>query len=191
MKKKKVFELIDNAHKTDPQFETVDNIDIPKELAYSDRMLDWLMKFEPNASELQQIAIKCQHLYRWKIARSEYPLGKKGYYQWRIALYDFQANKAAEILEECNYSAKEITVVKQMVSKKDLKNSADTQLLEDIACLVFIEFYLSDFAQDYTEEKLIKIIQRTWNKMSEKAHDFAVKIELSEKVQSVLQKALA
>jgi hypothetical protein len=191
MRKEKAFTLIQTAHKNDPNKEIVDGIKVPKELAYSDRMLKWLLKFNPEATELQQLAATCQHLYRWEIERQSYPMGKKGYHQWRISLYDYQANKAAEIMESCEYTSEEIEEVKGMVAKKELKNNSNTQLIEDIACLVFIEHYLEDFSVDYSDEKLIKIIQRTWNKMSDKAHEFAVKIEVSAKVRAVLQEALA
>ena len=49
-----------------------------------------------------------------------------------------------------------------MISKKDLRKSENSQLIEDVACLVFLEHYIEDFAssKDYTEEKWIKIIQK-------------------------------
>ncbi|MFT6716273.1 MAG: hypothetical protein ACJA0Q_000908 [Saprospiraceae bacterium] len=191
MKKNKIFQLIDDVHRTDPNKEIVNGKEGSKELFYSDRMSEWLIKFHPEADELQEIGAKCQHLNRWGIVRDSYSRDKKGYYQWRIALYEYQANKAAELMEQCDYSPREIELVKEMVAKNDLKNNANSQLLEDIACLVFIEYYLEDFATDYEEEKLIKIIQRTWNKMSEKAHEFALKIEHSKDVSTVLNKALS
>jgi hypothetical protein len=190
MRKITAFQLIDAAHSKDPQIEKIDQKEIPKELLYSNRMINWLLKFEPQANELQQIAAKCQHLYRWKVARSEYPLGKKGYHQWRIFLYSYQANKAAEIMEQCGYSAEEIDSVKEMVSKKSFKDNEDSQTLEDVTCLVFIAFYLEGFATKHQDDKLIKIIQRTWKKMSPKARDFALEMEHSKNVLALIKSAL-
>jgi len=190
MRKIKAFQLIDNAHSNDPQIEKIDQQEIPKELLYSNRMSTWLLKFEPQANEIQEIAAKCQHLYRWEIARSDYPLGKKGYHRWRIFLYDYQANKAADIMEQCDYSSEEIDSVKQMVAKKSLKDSADSQLLEDVTCLVFIDYYLEEFSTKHDDQKLIKIILRTWKKMSPKAHQFALEMSHSTKVLTLIKSAL-
>lgn len=187
----KIFELIDQAHAQDPEIITVDGEDFPKELLYSNRMTECLLKFHPQADNLQIIGAKCQHLFRWEIPRKSYPMNKKGYYQWRIFLYDYQAKKAAELMEQCNYSEEEINQVKLMVSKSDLKNNSSAQLLEDVACLVFVSYYLAEFADGYDEEKMIAIIKRTWNKMSEKAHSFALALEHSPSTLNLLKKALS
>lgn len=187
----KVIQLIDQAHAEDPSIELVNGESISKELLYSTRMSDCLLEFFPSASELQQIGAKCQHLKRWEVPRDTYPMGKKGYYQWRTYLYDYQAEKAAEIMNECGYSKEAVEEVKAMVAKKQVKTNSSSQLLEDVACLIFIQFYLKDFAVDYEEEKLIKIIQRTWNKMSEQAQQFALKLSLKDDVGQIIGKALA
>jgi 5-methylthioribose kinase len=76
------------------------------------------------------------------------------------------------------------------VQKKQLKRDPETQLLEDVICLVFLEFYFDPFAEKYSEEKLIDIVQKTWRKMSERAHSEALKLSFSKPALALLSKAL-
>ena len=48
--------------------------------------------------------------------------------------------------------------------------------MEDVICLVFMEYYLDPFVQKHDREKLKNIILKTWNKMSDKGHKEALKI---------------
>lgn len=80
-----------------------------------------------------------------------------------------------------------------MIAKKDLRNDANSQLIEDVACLVFLNYHIQPFAssKDYTEDKWIKIIQKTWVKMSDKAHKFALEINYDAAILDLIKKALA
>jgi len=85
--------------------------------------------------------------------------------------------------------------VKKAVSKRGIKVNPDSQLLEDVANLVFIEHYLLGFARskpDYDEEKWLVIIRRTWGKMSKGAQAFALsgKIGLPESLVPLITKAI-
>jgi len=76
-----------------------------------------------------------------------------------------------------------------------LKVNADTQLLEDVIDLVFIEHYMLAFAQkhpEYDEEKWLDIIRKTWKKMSERGQQFALScaIKLPEPLVPLIQKAI-
>ena len=185
--------IINEIHSLDPTHVEYNGDKMPAELLYANYCTEWLYKLKPEASELEELAANCQHFKRWEIPRNSYPLGKKGYYQWRIFLYDFQANEAAKVLKEVGYSSNDIEVVKQMIAKKDVKNNKQAQLIEDVACLVFLEYYMQPFAEtkkDYSEEKWLKIIRMTWGKMSEKAHGFALKINYSPEIFQLINKAL-
>ena len=86
--------------------------------------------------------------------------------------------------------------VKQAVAKKAIKRNPDTQLLEDVTDLVFIEHYMLEFAgkhPEYSEEKWLDIIRKTWDKMSDQAHEFALSggIKLPEPLVPLIQKAVA
>jgi hypothetical protein len=62
--------------------------------------------------------------------------------------------------------------------------------LEDVICLVFLEYYLEEFAAKHDEEKLIDIIRKTWNKMSPAGHEAALRLPLSEAMLQLVTKAL-
>jgi len=192
----KAVSLIDAANAEDPNIENADGKEWPKELLYSYRMADVLQRYTPNADEAQQLAIRAQHIQRWKSPRSAYPMDRQGYLQWRTHLYKFHAETAAELLKLAGVGDEVIERVKQAVGKRALKVNPDTQLLEDVAALVFIEYYMLEFAAkhpEYDEAKWIDIIQKTWKKMSSRAQQFALSgsIQLPEPLLPLIQKALA
>ena len=170
---------IDAENAQDPNIEIHESISFPKELLYSNRMYAKLMDFYPNASEAVQIAAKAQHICRWKIARESYPMDRVGYLKWREDLKKFHAKTTAAILEKAGYNADFIARVSFLIEKKLLKKDEETQLLEDVICLVFLEYYLEPFVEKHDTEKLKNIILKTWNKMSEKGHQAALKINYS------------
>jgi hypothetical protein len=188
--------LIDAANAEDPNIELADGKEWPKELLYSQRMSDILQRYTPEADEAQRLAIHAQHIQRWKSPRSDYPMDRNGYLQWRTHLYKFHAETAAALMAQAGCSAEDIERVKQAVGKRALKVNRDTQLLEDVAGLTFIEHYMLEFAgkhPEYDEAKWIDIIRKTWKKMSERAHQFALSggIRLPEPLLPLIQKALA
>lgn len=181
---------IDAENAQDPNIEIHESISFPKELLYSNRMFEKLMDFYPSASEEVQIACKAQHICRWKIARDTYPMDRVGYLKWREDLKKFHAKTTAEILEKAGYETSFIERVSFLIEKKLLKKDAETQLLEDVICLVFMEFYLDPFVQKHETEKLKNIILKTWNKMSENGQQAALKINYSENNLNLIKEAL-
>lgn len=183
-------QLFDEANSKDPNQETFEGKSYPKELLYAERMTQVLRGFEPNATEAVQLAARCQHICRWESARNSYEMNRTGYLLWRQDLKKFHAQKATEILEKVGYEKETIKRVAFLVQKKQLKRDPETQLLEDVICLVFLEFYFDPFAEKYSEEKLIDIVQKTWRKMSERAHSEALKLPFSKPALALLSKAL-
>ncbi len=188
--------LIDRANSDDPNQEVAEGKTWPKELLYSQRMSDMLSRYKPDTDEIMKLAIRAQHIQRWKSPRNAYPMDKKGYHQWRINLYKFHADTACELLKEAGYTTAEIERVRLAVSKKSLKTNMDTQLVEDVAALVFIEHYMQAFVEkhpEYNEEKWLSIIRITWKKMSKNGQDFALSgaIQLPEPSIPLIQKAIA
>ena len=189
-------ELINSANSKDPNHETCDGKDWPKELLYSHRMLEMINRYAPDADEAQMLSVQAQHIERWKSPRSDYPMNRKGYYLWRTNLYSFHAETAATLLQQAGYDSDFIERVKLAIGKKSLKSNKDTQMLEDVTALVFIEHYMLAFAEkhpEYSEEKWIDIIRKTWRKMTDRAHQFALggDIKLPEPLVPVIQKALS
>ncbi len=182
--------LIDSAHAADPK-RSADGR--PAELVYADRMEAWIARLVPDAAPLLRLAARCQHLERWSVPRDSFPLDKPGYHAWRKSLYVKQAERARELLVQAGVSAAEAAEVATWVSKTGLKTNAGTQALEDAACLVFLENEIADFAAqhaDYTEEKFVGILQRTWKKMSAPAQQFALGLALPPAVATLVRAAV-
>lgn len=174
----------------DPSHEVFEGQEYPKELLYAKRMTAWQEKLAPEASPIVKLAARAQHIRRWEIPRSNYPMDRKGYRQWRTNLGKFHAKKADEIMRGVGYDEEIIERVQALLRKENLKLDPDAQLLEDIICLVFLESYFADFSKQHDEEKLINIIRRTWKKMSSRGHQAALELELPSKLASIIEKAL-
>ena len=167
----------------------------PKELLYGQRMSEMIARFAPDASEAAQLAVRAQHIQRWKVPRSTYPLNKEGYHAWRTGLYTFHADTAGELMRQAGYDEAMIERVRKAVGKRGIKSNPETQMLEDVANLVFIEHYMLAFAQskpDYDEAKWLEIIRKTWKKMSKNAQAFALsgKLRLPEPLVPLITKAI-
>jgi len=121
---------------------------------------------------------------------------KEGYHAWRTGLYTFQADTAGELMRQAGYDEAMIERVKKAVGKRGIKSNPDTQMLEDVASLVFIEHYMLAFAgskPDYDEAKWLEIIRKTWKKMSKHAQAFALsgKLKLPEPLVPLITKAIS
>jgi hypothetical protein len=188
--------LIDAANNADPNRVTADGKDWPKELLYSERMSGMLERFKPLADDVMKLAIRAQHIERWKSSRQDYPQGRIGYLQWRKDLYKIQASRAAELMAEAGYDQAERDRAWQAVAKKNIKGNPDTQMLEDVTDLVFMEHYMLEFVAkhpDYDEVKWLEIIRKTWLKMSPDAQQFALSgaIQLPESLAPLVHKAVS
>ncbi|KGJ95606.1 DUF4202 domain-containing protein [Colwellia psychrerythraea] len=186
---------IDEINRQDPNSIVVDGNTQAKELVYGLQMTDCLKQYWPDANELLQIAVRAQHIKRWQLKRTEFAEGKAGYYQWRIAQGKFHAELTASIMVEQGYTVKESEQCAAIIRKENLTTNNDSQTLEDVACLVFLMHYFNEFAAKYTEQdneaKIVRIVQLTWKKMSEQAHDIALSLTLPEHLAVIVTKALS
>ncbi|MDT0606419.1 DUF4202 domain-containing protein [Croceitalea rosinachiae] len=189
-KLKDAFQRFDQANSEDPNIEVFGGAPYPKELLYAERMTAVLNDFEPNASEALQLTARCQHICRWEIPRNQYEMNKPGYLRWRQDLKKFHAKKARTILTEVGYDEDTIKQVAFLLLKKQLKKSAETQALEDVICLVFLQYYFEPFAAKHPNEKVIDILQKTWGKMSEKGRQAALQISFSKTSKNLIDQAL-
>ncbi len=187
----KAIAAFDALNEQDPNKEEVAGQLIAKEVLYAQRMSKSLLSFFPTASETLQLAARCQHLCRWEIPRKDYPTGRKGYHLWRTKLKELHAEKAGRVLANVGYDQEVIDRVQFLVLKKQLKKDAETQALEDVICLVFLEFYFEPFAAKHTEEKVIDILRKTWRKMSEAGQAAALQLPLSKDAITIVGKALS
>jgi len=183
--------LIDQANQDDPKQTLVDGISINNEVLYSQRMLSTLQGFINEASAPLTLACYAQHVCRWKSSRQDYPAGLEGYLKWRTDLAKLHASTLAEAMQASDYSADDIKRAKHIIQKRKLKSDEESQALEDVSCLVFLNYYFAPFADKHSDEKIIDIVQKTWAKMSDNGHQAALKLSLEPKLQSLVEKALS
>jgi tRNAThr (cytosine32-N3)-methyltransferase len=181
--------LIDEAHRRDPATAPDGR---PAELLYADRMEAWVVRLEPDASQLLRLAARCQHLERWVVPREDFPMDRQGYNAWRRSLYRKQADRARDLFLAAGFPAPDAESVATWVSKTGLLRDPGTQALEDAACLVFFEFEIEKFAAqhgEYSKEKFLTILRRIWRKMSEPARAAALGLALPEGIGALLREA--
>lgn len=188
--------LIDAANAEDPNQEAHGEEMQPKELLYSQRMSDMIERYAPDADDAMKLAVRAQHIQRWKSPRDAFPMNRQGYHKWRSELYNFHAETAAGLLARVGYPEETLERVRNAVGKRELKTNPDTQLVEDVAALVFIEHYMLNFAgkhPEYDEDKWLHIIRRTWNKMTGRGQKFALSgaLKLPEPLLPLIQKAVS
>ena len=188
----KAIDLFDAANAQDPHQDE----GRPKELLYAERMSEMIARFAPAASEVARLAVRAQHIKRWTVPRSSQPLTKEGYHAWRTGLYAFHAETAGALMQQAGYEEAMVGQVKAAIGKQGIKTNPDTQMLEDVTSLVFIESYMLGFTgqhADYTEEKWLGIIRKTWRQMSAGAHAFATSggIKLPEALVPLILKAVS
>ena len=131
-------------------------------------MSERLADFEPGASETLRLAARAQHIARWRIPRSDYPAGRKGYRAWRARLMRLHAEIASGVLTEVGYGEDTVATVARLIRKQGMRRDPDAQTLEDVVCLVFLEHYFEEFATDHGDRKLVDILRKTWAKMSDR-----------------------
>jgi hypothetical protein len=186
-----VLAAIDAANAQDPHTIEIDGRREPAELVYGRRMSETLARLAPQASEHLAIAVRGQHIERWTSPRKSYPDGRVGYLRWRKDLQEFHARRLGEIMAAAGYGEDDIARVGALIRKERLKSDADVQILEDVACLVFLAHYLDDFMGKTDRDKMPGILAKTWNKMSATGREEALKLALPSAVPALLEQGLA
>jgi hypothetical protein len=174
----------------DPNKEWEGGQQVAREILYAQRMSECLDDFAPGAAEEIRLAARCQHIGRWQIPRASYPDGKKGYLQWRGMLAKFHADVADKILRESGYGDEMVEKARSLLLKKDLHHNQATQLLEDVVCLVFIRYYLKDFAAKHETDKVEDILRKTIKKMSPHARRKAGSIPLDQSTRDLILRSV-
>lgn len=182
---------IDALHAEDPRATTlVDGTSMPQELAYAQRMSEWLERVHDAPDEVLRLAVRAQHLQRWLVARNEYPEGRVGYLTWRRDQGKRAGETTAQLMREAGYAAEEANRAATIIGKKGLGRDPDVQALEDSACLVFLENYFADFSRKIEHDHMVRIVQMTWRKMSPRAHELALALPMSDASLALVKEAL-
>jgi len=185
-----VFERIDATNCKDPNNIQDRESERPAALVYGERMTDMLNIYDPSADDLLKIAVRAQHIERWTSPRNSYPEGRAGYLTWRSDLKTFHGRRAGELMQASGYSETDCERVAGLISKRGLKRDPQTQILEDVACLVFLKFYAGDFINDHDDDAVIRILGKTAKKMSPRGVAAAAGLDLSDRLGSLLTKTV-
>ena len=113
-----VLALIDTANEEDPHQVLLDGIPVASEWLYGQRMSGWLSRLEPEASDVLKIAARGQHVRRWMIPRSDYPMDRAGYLKWRTTLYRFHADQLEPLMKTEGYGEAEIQQMRALIEQR-------------------------------------------------------------------------
>ncbi|WP_269522235.1 DUF4202 domain-containing protein [Coraliomargarita parva] len=181
----------DSLNSKDPNTVEAGGQTLPKELHDSLAMTRWIEKLYPDADEAVHLAARCQHLCRWEVPRNSYPEGRTGYLKWRTDLKKIHAEQSSQVLRSVGYGDEMIEAVQAINLKQGLKTNEDVQQIEDALCLVFLESQFEGYLDKWEEAKVIGILQKTWAKMSDRGHEAALQLPLSDRALALVKKALA
>jgi hypothetical protein len=163
----------------------------PRELVYAERLTDWVLKLQTDASEALRLAARCQHICRWESPRAQYPMTRPGYLKWRADLKLFHAKKSGDILSETGYDEATIRRVQDLNLKKNFPADPEVRTLEDALCLMFLQYQLTELAAKSDDDKMINALRKSWGKMTEAARAEALKLNYGPHEKSLLERALA
>ena len=182
---------IDQLNREDPNTDIVGSVAHPRELRYAQRLTEWVLRLAPDAPEALRIAARGQHIRRWTIPRSRYPMTRQGYLRWRETLKAFHADTVAGLMRETGFPDAEIERVRTIMGKRALPHDAETQTLEDALCLVFLETQFAALRQKTPDHTMREILRKTWAKMSAQGRAEALRLPMDEDDRVFLKQALA
>lgn len=182
--------LIDEANARDPNHDLVAGQPVPRELLYSQRLTEWVLKLAPDASEPLRLAARSQHICRWQVPRSDFPPGKPGYHQWKNAARRFHAELTSELLKKVGYDELTIAQVHALNLKKDFPVNPESRILEDALCLVFLQFQFAELAAKSPPETMINALRKSWAKMTQNTRNIALTLDFASHEKALLKEAL-
>ncbi len=176
----RAIDLIDDLNRQDPNTVQIGDQVVPRELAHSRFMTDWVRRLNPEAGPELLLAARAHHLQRWRIPRDSQPEGRTGYLRWRTGLHQFHATETARVLGEAGYDDTTADRVGNIIRKRNLRRDPEVQTLEDALCLVFLETGFTDLRHEQGDDKTADILRKTIKKMSPAGQTFALTLDLPE-----------
>lgn len=180
---------IDAANAADPTAIAVRGVVQPLALAHGRLAAEWALRLRPDAPAAVLLAARAHHLRRWEVPRATYPEGRPGYLRWRRDQKARHAEDVAVILTGAGYGQAEIARVQSLIRREGLGSDPDTQLVEDAACLVFVETQLVSTAEALDRDHLVEVLHKTARKMSPEALALLPDVPLSEQGRAILADA--
>ncbi|MCC5886540.1 MAG: DUF4202 domain-containing protein [Gammaproteobacteria bacterium] len=179
------------AHDQDPERRHHDGRQQAVERVWCDTVALWVNRLVPEASVALKLAAHAQHLERWTDPRSDWPAGRAGYLRWRKSQQRRHAQRAQEILAAAGCERALIERVQQLIRKERLTADPEAATLEDAACLAFLELDLEAFAERHERADVLRILRKTWVKMSPRGQEAALALKLPAASAALIEEALA
>lgn len=128
---------------------------------------------------------------------------RPGYLSWRAKQKSQAAAQVKEMLlgavvadddddDDGPIPGDELDRISGLISKHDLATNEETQVLEDVACLVFLDDQFDDFERSagHGDDKIVNILRKTWGKMSPRGREMALQMKHSDRALSLIGRAL-
>jgi hypothetical protein len=180
---------IDAANAQDPRTDMVDGTAVPRELAFTRRVCDWVSRLSDHPSEALLLAARGHTLRRWQVPRDKYPKTTAGYRQWRRACAQFHADQTEGILRDAGYDDTTLARVRALITRQDWRHDAEGRVLEDADCLAFLELKLDSYLDEWAEDKTVDILKKTIAKMTPRAVGLATQLRLTPRSAGLLARA--
>jgi hypothetical protein len=182
---------IDGINADDPTVVVVRSERLPLALAHGRLADEWVQRLGgPQVTAEVRIAARAHHLRRWAVPRSSYPPGRPGYLRWRLDQKNRHAHEVAQLMTDNGYGDSEVARVQSLIRRQHRETDVDAQLVEDAACLVFIETQLGDMTERIDRDQLVEVVRKAARKMSSTALHVASTLELPTSAQEVMHSAL-
>ena len=149
----------------------------------------WLATLAPRPSVELVVSVRAHHLGRWEIARADYPEGRPGYLRWRRENKRHQVLRLAELLTDRGWPTDSIARTGELLERTRLGSDPETQTLEDVACLVFLETQFEPMVQRLAHDHMVSVVGKTLAKMSGAGVAAAGTIELGAAAAAVVTEA--
>jgi hypothetical protein len=182
---------IDTANAADPNTVTVRGSVQPLALVHGELAAEWVGRLTADPSEPLLLAARAHHLRRWEVPRTTYPEGKAGYLRWRRDQKQRHAADVEQIMHDAGCSTEAISRTQELIRREHLATDPEAQVVEDAACLVFIETQLAAMEPRFEHGHLLEVIRKTARKMSPAGLAAVGEMSLGEREQALLGEALA
>lgn len=138
---------------------------------YHARLSAFVVQLDPDASEVVRLAALCQHVRRFELPREAFPATPQGYKRWRSEQTRRHVAVAEAELAAVGYDADTIARVADILRKRKLAADAEAALLEDAVCLRFVVDEFASFAPGKSDEDIVRILRKTWDKLSPRGRE--------------------
>ena len=182
---------IDESNALDPTVIVVRGEASPLALAHGRLAVEWVSRLLASPPDTVLLAARAHHLRRWEVPRSSYPVGRVSYLRWRKDQKARHARDIEVILRSVGYESDVIERVQALVRRDNLGSDAHEQVVEDAACLVFIETQLADMAERLDHERLLDVIRKTARKMSEQGRALIEQLTIASMERGLIDEAFA